>query len=50
MKAFLFGTTASNPAAISAVAVTLLLVAGAACWAPAHRASRIDPMTALRDE
>ncbi len=47
---FLFGTEARDPMAIAVVAVTLLLVSAAACWAPARRASRIDPMTALRDE
>ena len=47
---FLFGTEARDPAAISAVVVLLLLVATVACWAPARRASRIDPMAALRSE
>jgi putative ABC transport system permease protein len=47
---FLFGTEARNPAAISAVVALLLLVAAAASWAPARRASRIDPMAALRNE
>jgi putative ABC transport system permease protein len=47
---FLFGTQARDPVAIMAVAAILLLVAAAACWAPARRASQIDPMTALRDE
>ena len=47
---FLFGTQAYDPAAISVVVVMLLLVAVAACWAPARRASQIDPMAALRDE
>ena len=47
---FLFGTQARDPAAISAVAAILLLVAAAACWAPARRASQIDPMSALRNE
>ncbi len=47
---FLFATQPHDPAAISGVVVMLLLVAGAACWAPARRASRIDPMAALRDE
>jgi predicted permease len=47
---FLFGTEPRDPAAISTVVVMLLLVAGLACWAPARRASRIDPMAALRDE
>lgn len=47
---FLFGTEPRDPAAITAVVVMLLLVATLACWAPARRASRIDPMAALRDE
>ena len=47
---FLFGTEARDPMAILAVVMMLLLVALAACWAPARRASRIDPMAALRDE
>jgi putative ABC transport system permease protein len=49
IRSFLFGTEAHDPAAISAVVLLLLLVAALACWAPARRASRIDPMTALRN-
>jgi putative ABC transport system permease protein len=47
---FLFGIGARDPAAISVVVVMLFLVAVAACWSPAQRASRIEPMAALRDE
>ena len=47
---FLFGTEPRDPAAIATVVLLLLLVAALACWAPARRASRIDPMAALRDE
>jgi predicted permease len=47
---FLFGTQPRDPAAIAAVVFMLLVVAGLACWAPARRASRIDPMAALRNE
>jgi putative ABC transport system permease protein len=50
ISSFLFGTEARDPAAISAVVVMLLLVSVVACWAPARRAARIDPMAALRDE
>ena len=50
ISSFLFNTKPRDPAAISAVVVMLLLVAALACWAPARRASRIDPMAALRDE
>jgi putative ABC transport system permease protein len=50
LASFLFGTPAHDPAAISAVVLLLLLVALAACWTPARRAARIDPMVALRDE
>jgi len=46
----LFGIRAGNPAAISAVVALVLFVAAIACWAPAWRASRIDPMAALRNE
>src|SRR5207244_7554222 len=50
ISSFLFGTEPRDPAAISAVALTLLLVAAVACWVPVRRASRIDPMAALRNE
>jgi len=50
IRSFLFGTEARDPAAILAVVLTLLAVAAVACWAPARRASRIDPAVALRNE
>ena len=50
IRSLLFGVGEHNPAAIFAVAALLLLVAAAACWSPARRASRIHPMIALRDE
>jgi putative ABC transport system permease protein len=50
IRSFLFGTEARDPASISAVVVLQLVIAAVACWAPARRASGIDPMAALRDE
>ena len=46
----LFGIQAGNLMAISTVVALVLLVTAMACWAPAWRASRIDPMAALRNE
>src|SRR5262249_50215521 len=46
----LFGIHAGNPVALSAVVALVLFVAAIGCWAPAVRASRIDPMAALRNE
>jgi putative ABC transport system permease protein len=50
MRTMLYETQPLDPAVFMAVAGTLLLVAALACLAPAWRASRLDPMQALRTE
>ena len=50
MKTVLYQVNAIDPAAISAVTAVLLLSALLACYIPARRATRVDPMVALRDE
>ncbi len=46
----LFGVSAHDPATLLAVAVLLLVIGLAACWIPARRATRVDPLVALRYE
>jgi len=50
MASMLYDVRANDPATIAGVAALLGLVALAACWIPARRAMRIDPMVVLRYE
>jgi predicted permease len=50
VKSFLFGTQPNDPAILALAGVVLLSAAILAGYAPARRASRIDPLAALRQE
>lgn len=50
LQTLLFGVDKSDPMTLVAVATLLMLVALVACWIPARRAMKVDPMVALRHE
>jgi putative ABC transport system permease protein len=50
MKSLLFNVSAIDPATFTLLPLSLLAVALLACWLPARRAAKVDPMVALRCE
>jgi predicted permease len=50
LQALVFGVRTTDPLVLASVAMAALIVAAAASYAPARRAARIDPLTALRGE
>jgi putative ABC transport system permease protein len=50
LRAFLFGVQPNDPFILTGVGMLFVCVSLLACWVPARRATKVDPLEALRDE
>jgi putative ABC transport system permease protein len=50
LETMLFSVDPLDPATLGGAAGVLFITAALACWLPARRATRVDPLTALRSE
>jgi ABC-type antimicrobial peptide transport system permease subunit len=50
MASLLFSVTPADPATFAVVVALLAAIAAAACWIPAQRAARLDPVHVLRND
>ena len=50
MRGLLYEVEATDPLTFASITILVLLVSVAACWIPARRAAKVDPLVALRDQ
>jgi ABC-type antimicrobial peptide transport system permease subunit len=50
IQGLLFGVTPNDPITLVAVATAMVLIGVAACWLPARRAAKVDPLVAMRGQ